>query len=97
MEEFKVGPRNYCGRNRENETMLGKDIVLLGGADIASTFMKLGLIDECRILVNPVVLGSGKPLFLDIKDRIHLKLLKTKMFNSGVVILYYQPDRKEPK
>ena len=39
----------------------GKNLVLSGGASLASTFMKLGLIDEYRILVNPVVLGSGKP------------------------------------
>jgi dihydrofolate reductase len=69
----------------------GKDLVLFGGAGIASTFIKLGLIDEYRIIVNPLVLGCGKPLFKDIKDRLNLKLLKTKTFNCGNVILYYQP------
>ncbi len=69
----------------------GKDLVLFAGADIASTFRQLGLIDEYRIIVNPVVLGSGKPLFKDIMDRLNLKLLKTKTFSCGNVILYYQP------
>jgi len=69
----------------------GKNLVIFGGADIASTFMQLGLIDEYRIIINPVVLGSGKPLFKDVKDRINLKLLKTKTFSSnGNVILYYE-------
>jgi len=52
------------------------------------------VIDEYRINVHPVVLGGRIPLFKDIKDRINLKLLKTKTFNSGVVGLHYQPDRK---
>jgi len=69
----------------------GKDLVQFGGAGIASTFIKLGLIDEYRIIVNPVVLGRGKPLFKDIKEKINLKLLKTMTFKCGNVILYYQP------
>ena len=71
----------------------GKNLVLLAGANVASTFMKLDLIDEYRIIVNPVILGRGKPLFKDIRDRMNLKLLKTKTFKCGNVILYYQPDK----
>ncbi|MCZ7395546.1 MAG: dihydrofolate reductase family protein, partial [Candidatus Methanoperedens sp.] len=63
----------------------GKDMVIFGSGSIVSTFTQLGLIDEYRIIVNPVVLGHGKPLFKDIKDRINLKLLKTKTFSSGNV------------
>jgi dihydrofolate reductase len=69
----------------------GKDMVIFGSGSIVSTFMQLGLIDEYRIIVNPVVLGNGKPLFKGIKDKHNLKLLKTRVFGSGVVILYYQP------
>lgn len=69
----------------------GKDLVIFGSASIASSFIKLGLIDEYRIIVNPVVLGSGKPLFKDIKEKINMKLLKTQTFSCGNVILYYQP------
>ena len=53
--------------------------------------MRLGLIDEYRILVAPVVLGSGTPMFKDIKEKTNLKLVKTETFGSGVVLLYYQP------
>jgi dihydrofolate reductase len=69
----------------------GKDLAMFGSADLASTFMRLGLIDEYRIFVNPVVLGRGNPLFKDVKDRTALKLLKARTFRSGNVLLYYQP------
>jgi len=73
----------------------GKDMVLLGGAGLVSTFMNLGLIDEYHLVVNPVVVGGGKPLFKDVKDRLNLKLLKTRTFRNGNVLLYYQPAGKE--
>lgn len=69
----------------------GKDMVIFGGANLAQTFMQHGLIDEYRLLVNPIVLGGGTPLFKSGSNRINLKLLKTQAFNSGVVGLYYQP------
>ena len=67
----------------------GKDMVLLGGAGLVSTFMNLGLIDEYHLIVNPVVLGGGKPLFKDIRERHKLNLIKTKTFKSGKVVLHY--------
>jgi len=73
----------------------GKDIVIFGSGSIVTTLMQLGLIDEYRIIVNPVVLGSGKPLFKGINDKRNLKLLKTKVLGSGIVILYYQPLGQE--
>lgn len=72
----------------------GKDLVIFGSPSLAQTFMQLGLIDAYRLTVTPVVLGSGIPLFKDVKNRIDLKLLETKTFNSGVVTLHYQSDRK---
>jgi dihydrofolate reductase len=70
----------------------GKDIALFGSADLASTFIRLGLIDEYRILLTPVVLGRGTPMFKDIEDRVALKLLRATPWSSGVVALYYQPS-----
>jgi dihydrofolate reductase len=73
----------------------GKDMVILGSGSIVSTLTQLGLIDEYRLIVNPVILGNGKPLFKGLKDRLNLKLLKTKAFSSGNVLLSYQPEKKE--
>ena len=69
----------------------GKDMVIFGSGSIVSTFMQHGLIDEYRIIVNPVVLGNGNPLFKGINGKQNLKLLRTKEFSSGKVILYYEP------
>ena len=55
----------------------------------------LVIVDELRIMVNPVVLGKGNPLFKGMHDKLNLKLLKTKTFRSGNVLLYYQPINKE--
>jgi len=69
----------------------GKDMVILGSASLlASLLRQRGLIDEYRVILNPVFLGSGKPLFQDVKERLRLKLSRTKLFGSGVVVLYYQ-------
>jgi len=69
----------------------GKDMVIFGSGSIVSPLMQLGLIDEYRIIVNPVVLGNGNPLFKGINDKQTLKLLKTRVFDSGIVILFYEP------
>ncbi len=71
----------------------GKNI-LVGSPSILITLMQLGLIDEYQFCVQPIVLGSGLPLFKNIKDRINLKLLKTKTLGSGAIILYYEPMKK---
>jgi dihydrofolate reductase len=68
----------------------GKDIWLYGGAGIIKTFIQLELIDIYRISVHPVALGSGKPLFEDLKERLNLHLVKTNTFKSGVVQLIYE-------
>ncbi len=67
----------------------GKDIVVWGGATLVSSLMNLGLIDELRLMVNPLVLGGGKALFKDVKERHLLKLLRVKPLKSGKVSLTY--------
>jgi dihydrofolate reductase len=73
----------------------GKDFLLFGSGDLAATFIEHDLIDEYRIMVNPVVLGSGTPLFKRQTNPLHLQLLNTRTFDNGNVLLYYQPDRTE--
>ena len=73
----------------------GKNMVIFGGANLASTFLHMNLIDEYQIIVNPVILGRGTPLFRDSGDKLTLELLRTKKFSSGNVILYYQPAKNK--
>ena len=69
----------------------GKDMVLLGSGSLVSQLSQLGLIDEYRLIIHPVILGKGNFLFKGIGDKIQLKLLQSKIFKSGVTILYYVP------
>lgn len=71
----------------------GNDLAVLGSANLLSTLMQMDLIDEHWIMVNPVVLGSGNPLFKGVNHQINLKLLKSRTFRSGNVLLYYQPAK----
>jgi dihydrofolate reductase len=64
-------------------------MVVLGGATLVSSLMNLGMIDELRLMVNPLVLGGGKALFKDVKDRHSLKLKRVKSLKSGKVSLTY--------
>jgi len=66
----------------------GGDLVL-GGADLAATFMRLALVDEYRLYVHPVVIGRGKPLFPSSDAKISLELAETRTFGNGVVMLRY--------
>jgi dihydrofolate reductase len=69
----------------------GKDMALFGSGEIVSGLTRHGLIDEYRLFVCPVVLGSGKSLFAGLNDALTLELLKAQPFTSGVVLLYYRP------
>jgi dihydrofolate reductase len=71
----------------------GKDLVIFGSQSIVATLTQLGLIDEYQIIVNPVVLGRGKPFFEGVAKQIKLHLLWTKNFSTGVVVLAYEPVR----
>src|ERR1051326_7071287 len=70
----------------------GKNI-LVGSRSLIVSSMQHELIDEYQLVVQPIVLGGGLPLFNAIKERIDLKLFKTKTFGCGAVALYYEPAR----
>ncbi len=67
----------------------GKDLAV-GGAGLASSLMKVGLIDEYRLFVSPIVLGDGTPFFPPLASRINLELVETRTFCSRVVYLRYR-------
>ena len=74
---------------RKMKQQPGKDMYAVGGATLVSSLMNLGLIDELRILVNPLILGGGKALFKDVKERYTLELTGAKPLKSGKVSLIY--------
>jgi dihydrofolate reductase len=69
----------------------GGDMVVFGGARFAQTLVRLGLVDEYRLKLQPMALGDGTPLFRDLPERRPLELLKSRAFASGVVVLHYRP------
>jgi dihydrofolate reductase len=71
----------------------GKDI-FVGSRSLIIQLMKLNLIDEYQLCVHPIIAGGGLPLFENANDRTIFKLLKTKTFSGGAVILYYEPAKK---
>ncbi|MGB8216687.1 MAG: dihydrofolate reductase family protein [Candidatus Methanoperedens sp.] len=68
----------------------GKDFTILGSGSIVQQFANLGLIDEYHLVIVPVILGSGKSLFKDVL-KMNLKLLGTREFKNGIVLLKYRP------
>lgn len=67
----------------------GKNITIFGSPTLANSLIKLGLVDEYRLSVSPIILGEGKHLFKDVKDSTKLKLLEEKTFDSGAIALHY--------
>jgi len=67
---------------------------LVGSRSLIIQLMQLNLIDEFQLCVHPVVVGKGLPLFDKINNRTFFKLLKTKIFDSGAIVLYYEPARQ---
>ena len=63
---------------------------MLGGADLAATFMRHDLIDEYRLYVHPVVIGRGRPMFPPSDEKLDLRLAEARSFGNGVVLLRYE-------
>jgi dihydrofolate reductase len=71
----------------------GKDMGV-GGPTLAASFIKLGLVDEYQLFINPIVLGAGTPFFPPLVNKIDLKLVETRTFRSGVVYVRFLPSRE---
>jgi dihydrofolate reductase len=69
----------------------GGDMLIYGSASVVQALTSLGLIDEYQVLVHPVLVGGGKPLFGALTEQVKLKLVDSKTHPSGVVMLTYQP------
>jgi dihydrofolate reductase len=69
----------------------GKDITIIGSGDLVGSLLKEGLLDELRLMVHPILLGSGKRLFENGEDRKALELVESRAFSTGVLSLAYRP------
>src|SRR4051794_22902127 len=74
----------------------GGDLMVYGSPDLVDELLRHGLIDEYRLLLYPIILGSGKRLFRDRIDTHHLRLVDSRRFDCGIVLLTYVPDSKVP-
>lgn len=81
---------------KEMKSEPGKDIWLFGGPSLTSSLMRDCLVDELWLAVHPILLGSGKPLFSGIKERITTQLLDTKSYDTGLLSLNYKVNYKSP-
>ncbi|MBA3799960.1 MAG: dihydrofolate reductase [Geodermatophilaceae bacterium] len=73
----------------ELKTQPGGDLVL-GGADLAAAFRRHDLVDEYRLYIHPTIIGAGRPLFPPTRTKVDLRLVETRTFGIGVVLLRYQ-------
>jgi len=74
----------------------GEGMAILGSGSIVSQLAEKGLIDEYQMALIPIVLGKGRTMFDGIKDKLALKLTKTRTFANGTVVLWYEPLVLEP-
>ena len=72
------------------------DVLVFGSAELVDSLLELDLVDELRIMLFPIALGSGKRLFREERDISHFGLVDTRVFDSGVVLLTYEPRAEAP-
>ena len=90
-EEAKVVKNSAVTEVAKLKQQTGKNLIIWGSISVAQSLIKEGLIDEFRLVMCPVVLGSGRSLFADKVGSLGLKLLETKSFKRGAVQLKYKP------
>ncbi len=93
-ESAKLATRDLEEEVLELKQQSGKNI-FIGSRSLIIQLMKLNLIDEYQFCVHPVIVGNGLPLFENINNRTFLKLIKTKTFRGGAVILYFEPKNEK--
>ena len=82
---------------RELKRQEGKDICLMGGGEFAKPLFEAGLVDEVGFNIHPVLLGSGIPLFLEMKRQINLELINCETFSNGCVMVSYRVKNQKPE
>lgn len=82
--------KNVAERIMKIKQLPGEDIFIFGSGALSSYLYSNGLIDEFRLMINPVALGKGNAFFKGLDEKLNLKLKRTKTFDSGNVLLYYE-------
>jgi dihydrofolate reductase len=93
LKNTQIISDNLSGRINEIKQQPGNDILLFGSPTATHSLIQLNLIDGYWLFVNPIILGRGIPLFVDIQAKIKLKLLATQQFGCGVTELNYTVER----
>jgi dihydrofolate reductase len=83
---------DLIGWARQAKLEDGPDMVVLGSGTIVTQLAAAGLLDSLQVVVNPVALGAGRPMFGGLATPIHFPLLKTRTFENGAVVLWYGPS-----
>jgi dihydrofolate reductase len=90
LENTKVIKENLSNNINIIKQKAGKNILIFGSPSASNALLNKGLIDEFWLFVNPIILGSGIPLFQEGSKETKLKLIETKNFDSGVIALHYE-------
>jgi dihydrofolate reductase len=70
----------------------GKDLIAYGGSKFVSSLIKEKLVDELYLFINPVIIGKGMPIFQEVSEKHNLKLISSKTFECGIIVLTYKPE-----
>ena len=82
---------DVAGAITELKQQSGKNLAVFGSSTLTVSLIDQGLVDELRVMVQPILLGTGKSLFAGLHDRVPVQLQRTTVFSSGNVMLHYRP------
>jgi dihydrofolate reductase len=88
-----VAKGELAGEVNQLKSLAGKDMLVYGGCGFVESLIEHNLIDEFHLLVNPIALGSGQPIFSSLPNALRLSLIRSRAFSSGTVLLCYEPVR----
>ena len=92
-KNVRLVPSNPVEVIKKLKNLPGKDIAILGSNNLVVSLLDQNVIDEFRIMVNPVTIGKGTPLFYGIDHEVNFKLVKTRQFKNGNILLYYTSQK----
>lgn len=86
---------NVAEKISELKQQEGGDIAISGSGTLVQSLLRYGLLDELKLMIHPIIVGSGKRLFKEGEERMPLELVGSKTFETGVLYLTYQPARED--